>query len=364
MHKIRILKLKEKLKQEKADAFFVSDLKDIFYLTGFTGSNGLLLITANDKAHDIFFTDPRYDEQSEKEVCPEVKCKIVKGNIYSEFGKKLSKLSKIKKIGVQASHLSYQIYKSLSDDAKSKDFVPLNNIMSLFRIKKDQEEIKKIRQAIKISEQALIETIPMIKKEKITEAEIACLLEYKMKMLGADDIAFHTIVAGGNRSAMPHARASRETFETGCPIVIDFGCVVDGYNSDLTRTFFLHRITDRFRQDYLKLKQTQELIFDLISPGIKIKDLDLKARKYLAKDGLDKYFTHSLGHGVGIDVHENPTVYSKNETLLEENMIFTIEPGIYFKDIGGMRIEDMVLVTKDGREVLSSLGKEVEDIIL
>ena len=359
----RVALLKSKLREHKLDAAIISNLKNIYYLSGFKGSNALLLVSADETFKDKFFSDPRYDFQAEQEVANCFEINIMNKGLYTSVVEIIKQTQNMKTIGLETCHIIYDMHQFLQKELPHHSLMTLGNIVKSLRLRKDELEVKFIKKAISISQKALMQTLPFI-VPGVRELDIANKLEFSMKELGADHLAFDIIVAAAACSSMPHARATKSRLKTGDCVKIDFGCSVCGYNSDLTRTFFLDKISRKFKEVYKNLKEVQSYALHYIKPGLPAKELDAKIREMMAKDGLEKYFTHSLGHGVGLDVHEDPVIFSKSEFILEENMVFTIEPGVYFKENFGFRIEDMVLVTKNGCEVLSSLPKEEEEIII
>ncbi|MFH0731848.1 MAG: Xaa-Pro peptidase family protein [Candidatus Omnitrophota bacterium] len=339
----------QRLKNDKLDAFFISSPDNVSYLSGFKGKDSFLLIT---HSKDLFFiTDPRYSHQAQKEL---------KGfEIFSEnlpVARKIKSIVKrfnIRKIGFEASHLSYNNVKKLQAAFKSScRLLPLTDIIENLRIIKTKDEITSIRKAISITKTAIKKALDYI-RPGMTEAQIAAFLEYQMKKSGAQGEAFPTIVASGANSCMPHAVVSHRKIALHEPIIIDCGCCYNGYNSDLTRTVFLGRIDAQFKSMYNIVRDAQLKAISKIRPGLKASAIDRAAKDYIIQKGYAKFITHSLGHGVGLQVHEAPKISEKNNLYLRPGMVFTIEPGIYVPGAGGVRIEDMVLVTDKSHKVLS-----------
>jgi Xaa-Pro aminopeptidase len=352
----RISKLKKELENKNIDYLIIGNLDNIFYLSGFTGSNALFVINKNDE--HIFITDSRYIEQSAQEVGAGIRIEICKGNLYAGLVGILNQNKQAGIIGIESKNIYVSEYEFIKEKLLGFKFIQTQNLVENIRIIKEPVEIKNIKKAINIAEKSFLNTLEFIKiGEK--EKSIANKLEYEMENNGAEGTAFNTIIASGQRSIMPHASASFKQLESGDPVLMDFGCKVNGYNSDLTRTLFLGKISRKLKDIYENVKNTQETVINSIKSGEIAGKLDLLARNSLLENKLDEYFLHTLGHGIGINVHEYPNISSTSEVVLQENMVFTIEPGVYIKGLGGIRIEDVVLVTNTGCEVLSTLTKEL-----
>ncbi len=342
------------IKAKKIDAFFVTNLKNLFYLTGFTGSSGYALIT---KDKFIFFTDFRYKEQAMQEV---KKCEIIiekgkRGNLIKRIIKRL----KIKKLGFETT-ISYSLFELLNKT--SVELLPIKNLIERFRKIKTEEEINNIKEAIKRAEKAYLKVKPFI-KIGIKEREIAIRLEYQLKAEGCFHIPFDIIVASGKNSAMPHAKPSDKIIKEGDFVIIDWGGESNGYYSDMTRTLLIDgkELSEKIKI-YNIVNDARERAIKTIRIGIKAKEIDLAAREVIKKEGYSECFGHSTGHGVGLDVHELPYISSISSEMIQESMVFTIEPGIYIPELGGVRIEDMVLI-KDGYSlILTSLSRDIEII--
>ena len=339
--------LRRILKRKKLDAIFISNPANVSYLSGFKGGDSFLLI-AKDKGA-LFITDSRYLQQAEKEIRGfEILC--LKQPIINKIPQVIKK-SRLKRVGFESAHLSYKYVKMLNAKTAQR-LIPIDGVVEKFRIIKNKAEIKIIKKSAKIAKKALKKTISHI-KAGMNELEVAGYLEWRMRKEGAEKIAFPLIVASGANSAMPHAVLSKRRIKKQEPIVIDCGCVFEGYNSDLTRTIFLGRISAQLRSIYNTVKEAQEKAISLIRPGVKISAIDKAARDYIRKKGLGKYFGHTTGHGIGREIHEAPAISGKNPKVLKKGMVFTVEPGVYIPGLGGVRIEDMVLVTNKSCEVLT-----------
>ncbi|MCK4353300.1 aminopeptidase P family protein [candidate division WOR-3 bacterium] len=344
---MRLSKLRKEI--QEVDGFLVSNLPNIRYLIGFTGSSGALLVTQNEA---IFFTDFRYKEQSQKEV-KGAEIFIIKKSLFPDLVEH-PVFSSLKKVGFER-QISYLNYETLKNNLKGKKLLPLNDKIENLRKIKDADEIKNIKNAARIADSSFKSIKPLI-KPYVTESEIALELDYQMRKRGAQGSSFTTIIASGSNAALPHARSSNKKLKQGETLIIDFGAVYNGYCSDMTRTLILgeNQKADKIYKIVLK---AQETALNFLKPGISLKKLDKVARDVITKAGYGEYFGHSLGHGVGLEVHESPRVSQQSEDYAKPGMVFTIEPGIYIPDFGGVRIEDMVVMSPEGYEIVTHSPK-------
>ncbi|MEP9411038.1 MAG: aminopeptidase P family protein [Candidatus Brocadia sp.] len=351
-------KLKEELQKEKADGFLVTSEVNIRYVTNFTGSESVLLITPD---RDYLFTDFRYAEQARLDV-PWIKIVEKKISLIKTICEKLKRLG-IKKLYVESLYLTLDRYEEIIKNVKGICAIPTKGIIEGYRKRKTQEELEKIRMAIDIAERAYYDIQKKI-KAGVSEKKIADLIEFEIRKCGGGKSAFETICAAGSHSSQPHAYASLREIQKNDSILIDWGASFQFYNSDLTRIRFMDRISTEFRKIYQIVLDAQRFAIDSVRPGRMAKDVDAAARNYIKKKGFGKCFGHGVGHGIGLEVHEGPTINSRSKEILEENMVFTIEPGVYIPGWGGVRIEDMVLVTSDGCNILSHVPKKLTEIIV
>lgn len=338
----------------RLDGFLVSNIKNIRYLTGFTGSSGFIIITRNNR---LFFTDFRYKEQAGAEVYG-WEIGIEKGkriNIIRSLIKKLG----IKNLGFEKS-MSYEFYELLKELPVT--LIPQKNLVEDLRKVKNEEEVNNIKKAVKRAEEAFLEVKPRI-RTGAKEREVALRLEERLKIAGCMSIPFDIIVASGKNSSMPHARPTEKKIEKGDFVIIDWGGEADGYYSDMTRTLLMdgNDLSEKIRV-YNTVNDARQKAIKSIKEGLKTQDIDSIARNAIKKAGYGEFFGHGTGHGVGLDVHEHPNVsWTKGERILN-GMVFTIEPGIYIPETGGVRIEDMVAV-KNGKGItLTGLSRELEII--
>jgi len=348
--------LRKTLETHQLDGVLLLSLENIRYLSGFTGSDAVFLLTPKEA---FFLTDSRYWTQAEEEVRD---AQIVR------YQKKIDGLVsllldlKSKRVGFESSFLPFSLYQTLLEKLEGRiEFVPLEKELKNLRAFKDETELSLIRSAIGIASEAFLHLLKLI-KEGVEERALSLEMEFFMKRRGAEATGFDIIVASGPRSALPHGRASDKRIEKGDFVLIDFGSRFKGYHSDQTRTLFCHSSTSEQRKIYDIVKEAHDRAIAKIRPGIPISEVDRVARESIQTQGYGEYFGHGTGHGIGLAVHEDPVVNGENQDLLQEGMVFTVEPGIYLPGWGGVRIEDMVRVTPEGAEVLTYLSTELQEI--
>lgn len=340
--------------EEKIDAFLVTSPANVRYVSGFTGSNGLVLFL-HDSA--TFFTDPRYTLQASQQV-PFKVVVVSKGGLIPAVLQFIKK-KRLKRLGFEKSHVSYAQYAAMLEDAPSQvRMKPLEDVILRQRMVKSEVEIAAIRRSVITNSGAFASAVKNI-RPGMSESDLAAELEYQMRKLGADRAAFETIVAGGSRSALPHARPTSRPLGNDELLLIDMGASQEGYASDMTRMLHLGRQSRKTVQMYRAVLEAQLAAVDAVRPGVTAGKVDRAARQVLKKHGLDKAFTHSTGHGLGLEIHEPPRLGRGDKTRLEAGMAITIEPGAYVEDVGGVRIEDTVIVTSKGCEVLTPTSKEL-----
>jgi Xaa-Pro aminopeptidase len=340
------------LAASKADAIVVSHLPNVRYLSGFTGSNALLLLTPKSA---VLFTDPRYAIQATQECdCP---VKVITGSTWSGVAKSIA-LRSIRRLALESAHLSFDQWHSLAALlGKPVKLVPVKELVERLRSVKSPDEIHAIRRSVALCSQAYSQTIASV-RPGMTELDVAATLDHAMRLLGAEGPAFETIVAAGSRSALPHARPSAARLKPNQVLLVDMGANLGGYSSDMTRVAHLGRPGARIRALYSAVLEAQLAAIEAVRPGALCRHVDAAARRALKKRNLDQFFTHSTGHGLGLEIHEGPRLGAKVDAPLEPGMVITIEPGVYLSGFGGIRIEDTVLVTSSGVEVLTPTPKE------
>jgi Xaa-Pro aminopeptidase len=338
------------------DGFVVSRLPNVHYLTGFTGSSGIVIIS---RTEAILVTDFRYKEQAANEVTKGTEVKIDNRPL-PKVAVALARKLGIKKLGFEDS-ASYGFFDVLK--SSGLDTAPREEVVEKLRETKDARELTSIVEAVKRAESAFEEVKPRI-RVGVTESSISRMLETKMKRKGCARVAFESIVASGVNSAMPHASVTNKKLEPGDMLTIDWGGEADGYYSDMTRSFLMGggvNIARKKRIYNLVLKANKAAV-KAARAGMKCSELDEVARAVIKQAGYGEYFGHSLGHGVGVEVHERPRISAKNKGKLKPTSVVTIEPGVYVPGLGGVRIEDMVYVGKRETSLLTSLPKVLEII--
>ncbi len=350
----RINSLRRSLLKISADGFLITDPNNLRYLSGFTGSSGFALITNN---NSLFVTDFRYKGQAQKEAM-DFDIEIEKGDRIRTIQTIAKKLD-IKKLAVESS-VMYEFFKRLSD--KNLSLIPQFGVIEKMREIKNACEIQCIREATARAESAFLATKPYIRPGK-KERELSLRLEEKLKERGCRRIPFDIIVASGKNSALPHAKPTDKKLNPGDLVIVDWGGEANGYYSDITRSFILKGGNiQKQKRIYLLVLDANKKALAQISSNVKSRDIDASARNLIKKAGFSEFFGHGTGHGVGLQVHEEPRITWAKSKTIKENMVFTIEPGIYIPEFGGVRIEDLVVVKRDCAEVLTSLPKNLEII--
>lgn len=338
----------------KIDALLVSAPPNVRYLSGFTGDNGLLLVTPDSQT---LFTDPRFTIQAAEEcACPVV---TISKTPLDQAAIQMIRKRRWKRVGFEASRMLYEVHMRLAKSLpKGVMLKPIGPVVEKLRMIKSDAEIARIRRSVLTNSEAFEKATRSIRRGA-SESAIAAELEYQMRRLGAEKAAFETIVAIGPRSALPHAQPTARKLANDELLLIDMGACQDGYMSDMTRVLFLGRPSRRVRSMYNAVLKAQLAAIDAVRPGVTAAHVDRAARRVLETEGLGSEFVHSTGHGLGLEIHEGPRVGRRDKTKLEAGMVITIEPGAYIRDFGGIRIEDTVLVTKNGCEVLTPTSKEL-----
>lgn len=348
----RVKNIQNKLSEYKIDALMITSPFNLRYASNFTGTTGLSVITET-KAY--FITDFRYTQQAEDQA---EGFEIIqnKGPIYDEV-QKIIEEDNIERLGFEKNYITFATYQVINEKFSSA-IIPTYGLIESLREVKDDEEISKIQKAVEITENAYEHILTYIEAGQ-TEIEIANELDFFMRKQGASGLSFDTIVASGVRSSMPHGVASDKKVEQGDMITIDFGCYYDGYVSDMTRTFALGDPGEKLKEIYQIVKEAQELVIQAAKPGMTGVELDKVARDFITEKGYGDAFGHTTGHGIGLEIHEGPNVSHKNEEEFVVGNVITDEPGIYIPDLGGVRIEDDLLITKDGNKNLMNSSKEL-----
>lgn len=344
------------VKKSKFDYFIVSKMCNVRYLSGYSGTNGMLVL-APPKAY--FLTDFRYAVQARKEV---KNCQVIiaERDLLGELVH-LPCFKQGTKTGFESGTVTVRTYQKMKELLPGVVFEPSENLIESLSVIKDQSEINKIKRACKITDTVFAETLKLI-KPGMKEKDLALEILYRMIKHGADGASFDFIVASGQRSSMPHGRASDRRFKKGDFITIDIGCFFAGYSSDLTRTVVLGKATAKQREIYRIVLEAQEAAIEAVKPGLAAKELDMVARDIINKAGYGDYFGHGLGHGLGLEVHDFPVINPRSADVIAVGQVFTIEPGIYIPNWGGVRIEDDILVTAAGAKVLTRAPKHLIEL--
>lgn len=347
----RLEKLSTKLSQSDVDGVLVTNLTNIYYLTGFSGTEAIIYISA--KRH-LFLTDARYTLVAKK---------AVQGFDIIETRSPLDDLAKIiaadgiSRIGFD-SQVSFAFYQNLKVIFEGVELVPQVNFVEDLRMIKDAVEIETIHKACAISDKTFLDVLDFIKPGKTTELDVANFLDFRMRQYGASGISFDTIVASGYRSSMPHGRASNKVIDNNETVTLDFGCYYDHYVSDMTRTIHIGNVTDEEREIYELVLSANQSLIDKAKEGLSYRDFDAIPRQVIIEGGYGYYFSHGIGHGIGLDIHESP-YFGHSDEKIKAGMVLTDEPGIYLEEQYGVRIEDDLLITETGCEVLTLAPKEL-----
>lgn len=347
----RLARFGTKLAQTDLDGFLVTGQNNIYYLTGFWGTAGTVFIS---KTRRLFLTDARYTLIAKENVqgfdIIETRTPLV------EVAKFVA-ADKLEKIGFE-SEVTFSFYRGLQANFPGVTLAAQTNFIEELRMVKDQVEIETIRKACAISDQAFVDVLDFIKPGQTTEMAVNHFLDARMRQLGADGASFEFIVASGYRSAMPHGRASDKLILAGETVTFDFGCYYQHYVSDMTRTIHIGQVTDEEREIYDVTLRANKALIEQAKAGMTYRDFDGVPRTIIKDAGYGDYFTHGIGHGIGLDIHEIPYFGNSDETL-KAGYVITDEPGIYLPDKYGVRIEDDLLITETGCEVLTNAPKEL-----
>jgi Xaa-Pro aminopeptidase len=358
MYRERTARLIEQLKASELDALLVTSLPNIQYLSGFTGSTALVLVSP---AGSWFITDSRYTERVGKTLEP---CFTLVDNtglkLVEEVLPTLDGATAFKRVGFEAAHMNVAAQQRYSAAAKFT-WVPTENLVEDLRIIKDESEIELIRQAVLLGERIFTELLGVCGPDT-TENDLAAEISYRAMKYGAEGVSFSPIIATGPNSAMPHASYTSQKLVPGAPLTFDMGVRLNGYISDMTRTVFYKDCPEKWARIYNIVREAKDLAASAIKPGLLGKQIDAVARNIISKQGYGENFGHGLGHGVGIEVHEQPRLAKVSETELKPGMCVTDEPGIYLPGEGGIRIEDILVVRPGGAENLNTLETGIKVI--
>ncbi|WP_033844168.1 Xaa-Pro peptidase family protein [Geobacillus sp. FSL W8-0032] len=348
----KLEKLRKLLQEHGIDGLLVTNGYNRRYLTGFTGTAGVALVSCDGA---VLITDFRYVEQATKQADG---FEVVEhsGPIVKEIVHQVKRLG-INRLGFEQEDVTYAAHQTYQE-AIGAELVPTSSLVEKLRLIKSEAEIKIVKEAAAIADAAFAHILSFI-RPGVTEIEVANELEFFMRKQGASSSSFDTIVASGYRSALPHGVASEKTIERGELVTLDFGAYYKGYCSDLTRTVAVGDISAELRTIYEVVLEAQRRGMAGLKAGITGKEADALTRDYIREKGYGDYFGHSTGHGIGLEIHEGPTLSFRSDAVLEPGMIVTVEPGIYIPGLGGVRIEDDTVITADGNEALTHSPKEL-----
>jgi Xaa-Pro aminopeptidase len=353
-------RLRKAFKKAGIDALLVTEFTNVTYLTGFTGDDSYLLVRGDG---EVVVSDPRYTTQLGEE-CPGVDLLIrPPGVTMLQAVLRVARAGKVERLGIEGDSMTVGLRDRLVEKMPKVDVVATSGLVEQLRLFKDKEEVGRIRQAARQAEKGFTVLRSLLRPE-MTEKEAADELEHQMRLFGAKDAAFPSIVAVGARGALPHAVPTKKRIGEDDFVLIDWGANEGLYRSDLTRVLVTGRISPKFERIYRTVLEAQVRAIEAIRPGVVAHEVDNVARAFITKAGYGSRFRHGLGHGLGLMVHEGPRLAVKNETVLRPGMVVTVEPGIYLPGWGGVRIEDDVLVTRSGYEVLTRLPKQLEEMVV
>jgi Xaa-Pro aminopeptidase len=348
-HCDRLARVRAEMARRKLDGYLVQNRMDQYWLTGFTGEDGFVLVTARAV---VLLTDGRFSEAAEIET-PWARKVLRKVRTPERTAKEIGKY-RLGRLGFDPGHLTVAEYTGLRKALRPTQLASASSLILDQRLVKDKGEIAAIRRAIRVCEKAFQKVVKWI-RPGITESLISARLAYEVQSLGAQEVSFPTIVAGGANGSLPHYEPGKGTVKDGEGILIDWGARVNWYVSDLTRMVWPGRIPREMAKIQSIVKQAHDQAIAFVKPGVKASAVDRVARRVIEQAGYGPRFDHATGHGIGLDVHEAPRVGKGTDLLLKPGMVITIEPGIYLPGKGGVRLEDDVLVTETGHEVLSTL---------
>ncbi|MFP7253268.1 Xaa-Pro peptidase family protein [Terribacillus goriensis] len=348
----KLEKLRALMEKKNLDAFIVTSAQNRRYISGFTGSAGLLIIT---KSKQLFLTDFRYIEQA-TEQAPDFEIIEHKQSIIQEAAAQLLKEG-AQQAGFEHEDVTFALYQQFQN-AVHADLVPASGLIEELRLIKSEAELAIMKTAAEIADAAYTHILTFV-KPGMKEIDVSNELEFFMRKQGATQSSFDTIVASGYRSALPHGVASDKEIQKGELVTLDYGALYNGYCSDITRTFAVGEISDKLREIYDIVLEANLRGVAGVKPGITGKEADALTRDYISEKGYGQYFGHSTGHGLGMDVHESPALSFRSDTVLKPGMVVTVEPGIYIPEVGGCRIEDDLVLTADGSERLTFSTKDL-----
>ncbi len=345
-YKLRLKKIRVELKKRSIGSLLITNETNVRYLSGFRGGDSLIIVTPDSQ---FFLTDSRYTEEARDSISGFTIVEVTT-SIYDSLSE-IVKKNRIKRVGFDSMNLPYEVARRLAGYIRPAKLVKALNIVESLRAVKDPDEIEAIKRSVDVTRGVLKEIASKI-RPGMSESSISDDIECEFIKRGAR-IAFETIAASGRNCSKPHAYATKDRIASNDAVMLDMGCKLDLYNSDITRMFFIGKVRNKIKEIYQIVITAQAAAIEKIRPGVKISEIDHAGRGYITRKGYGKFFGHSIGHGIGMDVHEEPSISKRNDNILKRGMVFTVEPAIYLPKFGGVRIEDMVLVTSKGCEILT-----------
>lgn len=350
-----INKAQKKLKDSGVDCFLFTSLSNVFYLSGFSSSNGYVILFEDE---GYYITDGRYYENAKIKVKGLKVLLISKDKKLKDIFLEIFSDKKVKCVGFEKDKITLSSYEKLKEDLSDYTLLGYTGFLDKIRMVKTEEEINIIKEATEKTDRIFVKLIENIKSFDTEISIRRKIVDLIFEENGSSE-SFPSIVATGKNSAIPHWETSFQKIEYNAPLLIDMGMRFRGYCSDFTRTIFLGKVDTKLEKIYNVVKEAHLEAVSIVKPGIKIKDIDKKARSIIERYGYGEYFIHSTGHGIGIDIHEEPRIYQDNDEELLENTVFTVEPGIYIPNLGGVRLENIVVARKSGAEVLTKIPLDI-----
>lgn len=347
----RIKEFQKTLQKKELDAYLVTNTTNIYYFTNFFSRSTAYLGIYSGTTPHLYVPELEYEEALSRAKFCEISKIEKKTDVFQEIKKELETIQ-VKKVGIEENSMNVKTYQDLVQKYSYPQLENGSDLIDDLRKRKYKDEIEKIQKACRMADIGVARAIDCIEEGK-TEIQVAAEVEYAMRKAGSEAIPFDTIIASGYRSAFPHGTSSEKKIKEGDLIIIDLGAKYGGYNSDITRTVVLGAPSTKQQELFDIVLNVQQSAIKACLTGEKAMDIEEQVRKTLSEHKYEEYFVHSLGHGVGLDVHEVPAISIKSQDVLEENNVFTIEPGVYLPDFGGVRIEDMVALKKEGPKILT-----------
>ncbi len=352
---LRLRRVRDRLHDARLDGLLVSHLPNVHYLSGFSGSSGLMLVEPGVAS---LFTDFRYRTQARDEIADGISVSIAEDDLFTALAARLAEGEGGRRLGFEDASISVRDRRALGENCGNVVWEPAGGLLGELRARKDSDEISRVERAVAIAEAGLEAALKVV-EEGVSERDLVAELEYRLRLAGSEASPFASIVASGPRTALPHVRPGERKLIEGDLVLFDLGAVTGGYCSDITRTFTLGPAAPWQRELHAAVREASERAVAAVAPGVKASHVDAAARRFLEGVGLGEQFGHGTGHGVGLEVHESPRINRRSRELLEAGNVVTIEPGVYLPERGGVRIEEVVVVEEGGARVLSSFTRDL-----